>query len=268
MPIRRSSNPPPRGASRSTEPSERRWSLPQLSLTAVRQGLAVLGLGVAGVALLFGVLELWRWCYPRLDQPLSRVEVTSELRYLPREEVEQALAGLVGARFFALELEQMRRALEALPWVARANVSRRWPDRLVLEISEQQPLARWGLHGLLNIEGELFEPQALSGFEQLPLLSGPEGSEALVMEQFHELGYLLRPLGLAISELRLSDRHTWTLKLGAVEVAMGGGLIEERLQRFVLLYRQQLKGCWSSVQRIDLRYDNGVAVSAREGCAA
>lgn len=254
----------PRGASRQASAAPRRsWKL-----NVRRRELRSIAIGLAGLFLLWGAVQLSARVYPLLDRPLSRVVVTTKLKYLPGDQVESALSSLLGTHFFSLDLDQMRDNLLALPWVAEASVSRRWPDQLVVGVTEQQPLARWGEYGLLNLDGELFVPASLKGFEQLPQLIGPSGSEPVVMEQFHELGYLLRPLGLAITQLHLSNRNTWSLQLGSVQVEVGGGDIETRLKRFVWLYQQQLKGCWNNVERVDLRYDNGVAVRHRDACTA
>ena len=75
--------------------------------------------------------------------------------------------------FFNLDVDAVRIALLAEPWVNDVTVKRIWPDSIHVTVIEQLPAARWKEKGLLNTAGQYFEPDAASIPSNLPLLSGP-----------------------------------------------------------------------------------------------
>ena len=52
--------------------------------------------------------------------------------------------------FFAVDLEAAQTAVAHLPWVERAEVRKRWPDVLEVQVIEHMPFARWGADRLLS----------------------------------------------------------------------------------------------------------------------
>ena len=58
--------------------------------------------------------------------------------------------------FFAVRLQDAQDAVEKLPWVERAEVRKRWPDVMDIEVVEHKPFARWGADRLLSVHGKLF----------------------------------------------------------------------------------------------------------------
>ena len=88
-----------------------------------------------------------------------------------------------------------------MPWVYAASVRRRWPDALVVNIEEQRPVARWGLDGFLNHEGEYFPGDFSDRWADLARLEGPEGSEVAMTRRYQNLESLLAPTGLQVVAL-------------------------------------------------------------------
>ncbi len=69
----------------------------------------------------------------------------------------------------------MRARLLAYPWVKDARVSRRLPDKLLIDIVERAPAAIWQNHGqlmLIDPAGVLLEPVSREAMPDLPLLVG------------------------------------------------------------------------------------------------
>src|SRR5215208_418852 len=96
------------------------WDNPRtLNLAAgVLVGLAVLVFTLAGVQLLLRS-ELF---------PLRALQVSSPLKHTTKSEIAAAVNGRFGGNFFALELTEVRAALEQIPWVRSVAVRRIWPD--------------------------------------------------------------------------------------------------------------------------------------------
>lgn len=187
-----------------------------------------------------------------------------------RANVAPRLAG----NFFTVDLQRAREAFEAVPWVRQAQVRRQFPDRLRVQLQEHQPVALWGAEGesrMVNSFGEVFEAN-VGEVEQdnLPRLAGPEGESAQVLGMYQALAPLFEPLELAVAQLTLSRRGTWTLELdtGAV-VELGRGAPEEvlaRSQRFARTLTQVTSKYGRRPEALvsaDLRHGDGYAVRLR-----
>src|SRR6266853_1662063 len=142
--------------------------------------------------------------------PLREIQVTGEVAHLTREQVENVVTREIRGNFFTADLAQARAAFEKLPWVRRVHVRRQWPDRLQFLVEEHKPFARWGSTALVSSHGEVFEAAVNT---TLPLLKGPEGTAQEVVSRYFLFQHALEPIGRHISQLTLSPRHAWALKL-------------------------------------------------------
>jgi cell division protein FtsQ len=89
--------------------------------------------------------------------------------------VQTALDLEPGMPLLELDVHDARRRLEALGWVEQATVSRRLPDRLVVEVKEHRPLALWlGPEGpaLVAASGLPVPAERLTEHRHLPRLIG------------------------------------------------------------------------------------------------
>jgi cell division protein FtsQ len=194
--------------------------------------------------------------------PVQRISVTGELANTRYEEVQEMVQPALAGGFLNADLQRIRTQLEALPWIYEANVRRKWPNALEIHVVEQLPIARWGSDGFLNHEGDVFRSEVGDQWQSLPLLQGPRGTAPALVANYQRLVDLLRPLGLQVERLAVDRRGQVEATLaGGVQLLLGGEEFIERMQRFVALYRGELAVRFDQVQRIDLRYANGVAVA-------
>ena len=193
--------------------------------------------------------------------PLRAIELCTSVAHAPRAELEAVIAQYARANFFAAPIDELRVALERVPWVRRAAVRRVWPDRLEVTLEEHVALARWGAEGLLNRYGERFSGTTDA---ELPLLSGPPGSEAELARRYLRFSELVKPLGSPIERLALSARHAWQIRLASgVELKLGrdAEAAERRLARFIDAYTRSARAASGAL--IDLRYPNGFALQVK-----
>jgi cell division protein FtsQ len=205
--------------------------------------------------------------------PLREVVVTSPLQEVTAMQVEYAARSAVAGNFFTVNLDAVRAAFEKLPWVRRADVRRRWPNGIELAIEEHVAAARWkdadGAEArLVNRDGEVF---AASSNARLPLFAGPEGSAPLILARHRDVAELLLPLGRQPRGVALSPRQAWQVRLDDGTLLDLGrdqakSPLNERLARFVGVYRETAEKLRARADVIDLRYPNGFAVRlARAG---
>lgn len=198
-----------------------------------------------------------------INQPVARVLVEGDLKYLERREVMERVPVFMGDRWLEVDLNHIRHEVETLPWVYSAQVSRQWPHTLHIRLQEQKPIAIWNQHQLLNQYGHIFDREN-KAVQDFPVLLGPEGGERNVMERFLEFSRLLAPLHLEPVRLQLDERYAWnvTLDNGTV-IKIGNNNALERMQRFVFLYQHELAKSLQTVAVVDLRYGSGAAVRWR-----
>lgn len=227
----------------------RTWGLQSMPVLAVT---LVLGLFVGGWKLLDYVGSV----------PVSRVAVTGALLHVDRNSlVERVQPHLHEKGFMTVDLAAIRADLTQLPWVADVSIQRRWPDQLVIDVTEQEAIARWGKDGLLNRQGQVFRPQPLGDTTQLPLLYGPDNMSREVVERYAQMRELLSEQKLVLSDLGIDERGSWTATLqSGVVLRLGTGDILQKMRSFSRVYRAELSAQMDRIAYIDLRYGNGLAV--------
>ena len=196
---------------------------------------------------------------------VRHITVTGELEHtrtgLVQDMVQPALVG----GFLRADLQRIRAQLEELPWIYQATVQRRWPNALEIHVIEQLPIARWGESDFLNHEGEVFRSDSSKEWQALPRLRGPEGSAQAMVAGYQRIVEILRPLQLAIAQLTVDERGQVDVVLeGGMQLLLGGEDFLERMHRFVAIYRTELSARAADVERVDLRYETGIAVAFSE----
>lgn len=198
-----------------------------------------------------------------LGLQVERIAVTGSARQVTEETVGELVAGHVAQGFLAANLNDIRRKLEALPWVYSANVRRRWPDTIAIHIEEQRPIARWGEQGFLNHEGELFAGQMTEDWAHLPRLSGSEGAQRRLVDRYQTLEALLADTQLGVVWLAEDAIGQVSVRLdNGTVLALGNDDLIARMQRFVRLQQDYLGD--QRIARVDLRYRHGAAVALTE----
>ncbi len=194
--------------------------------------------------------------------PISKVTVNGDFRFLDREAVERIMLPHLGTGYFMVDLARIRDDLLSLPMVYQVTVRRAWPDRLMVFITEQVPVLRFGDDAYLNPYAEAFHPQTGLPGVDLPRVDGPAGSETMLLRQFDVFTGLLEPAGLRIARLMLDGKHAWRITLdNGSEVLLGRRDIERRAALMARLFAHDWASERDRVERVDMRYTNGVAVA-------
>lgn len=241
-----------RGQRGQTKRVEHRWLMPLMLACILLGGTGVLAGG-----------------YHYLSQPgrlpLRVVEIKGEFQRLETGAIEQVVLDAIDGGFFSCDMQKLREAVLAMPWVEDVSIRRGWPDRLGMVVTEQVPLARWGDGALVSVDATVFRPQALEGFSNLVRLSGPEGSAQRVVAFFRAAVPVARARGLQISEIELDQRRHWWLRFGdALTVSLGRENIDYRLAQFFRVYPSLTAEPQRVPERVDMRYAHGFAVRWRE----
>nr|WP_315248650.1 cell division protein FtsQ/DivIB [uncultured Duganella sp.] len=193
-----------------------------------------------------------------------------ELKHVNHLTLRNSTLGGIKGNFFTTNLDSVRQVFEAVPWVRRATVRREWPDQLIVALEEHEALGTWGEDGrLLSVKGDVFTANLAEAEEDhaLPAFDGPDGSEKEVLSRYVELRNWFAPLKLVPQALSLSSRYAWTVTLdNGTSVALGreqtSTTLKERVDRLVGIYPQLVEHL-PNIDTIDMRYQNGLALSAQ-----
>jgi len=202
------------------------------------------------------------------------------LRYVSENHVLMRIRELeeLNKNLLALDIHQLRKSIELLPWVKEASVQRILPDKLVISIKERVPIAFARVERgtvLVDEDGILLEnkPETISRFD-FPVLSGLEaGFDVETVTRNKKRIALYRDLiqslddngaGLSkdISEIYLRDTGNVSVIASedTVLVHLGAENFQEKFRRYLAMSRE-LKQKYPLLDSVDLRYSNQVVIN-------
>jgi cell division protein FtsQ len=224
-------------------------------------GAGFLLLVIAG--LIYAIMQLNSYLEDEQRVPVQQIMLSGQRTQIDDAQIESLVRSRHPGSFFELDVDKVLADVQSLPWVYKASVRKRWPNSLQLHLVEQVPAAHWNNDLLLNQYGESFE--AVAPAIVLPSLFGPGGSEQIALEGYKAMQALLNNTQLRVTELFLSERFAWNIRLSnGISLNLGRTEFIDRLQRFIDLY-PLLNKDERAVDYVDLRYDTGFAVGWKPG---
>lgn len=225
---------------------------------AVRDPVRLI-LGIIAYTIAFTVLFLTG--KQLLDLPVRYVRIDGLLQNMDPSMVKAMAAEAVGQPFVTMDLDEVAAAVGGIPWVADVRVTRRWPDTLVVHVTEHQPMVRWGDLEFLDASATRFFIGSTKGFEHLPRLEGPEGREKEMLQTMHGLNRRLESLQQKVGGMTLSARWSWSLRLtDGTEILCGRQEPVAAVQRWLDWLPALEPSRRERVFSVDLRYPAGFAV--------
>ena len=213
-----------------------------------------------GCSLILTGVGLYQGSTALAAKQVKTLTVRGDVRHIDTEVIQARLTPRITDGFMAADLRDLRDELESLPWVYKVNTRRRWPAEIEVVLVEQRPLARWSDTGYLNHQGQFFAATQDGQYAHLPLLSGPEGAEGTLTRRYQMLTSQLEPEGLTIDELSIDVLGQLSVRLtNGVQLALGANELLRRVTRFKQLWSDKLST--QTVEKIDLRYEHGAAVT-------
>jgi len=221
---------------------------------------------VVMVMLFVGLAATAVWLQQEDTLPILHVSVDGKFEHANKNELVKVVTPYVTGSFINVDVAKLRAAGEALPWVKLIQVKRSWPDSLHLVVEEQQAIAQWSDKALVNKEGALFFPPKNSFPKGLVKLIGPKGTSEVMTRQYVELATRFSKIGLSLSKLEMDKRRSWAIQFkSGLKLKLGRADNEQRLTRFVNIYKAGLQRYQGQIQTVDMRYTNGLSVVWKSG---
>lgn len=225
-----------------------------------------LAITLGSFAVLFGLVGA---AYAYLSQPgrlpLRVVQVQGEFQHLSRAAIQETAGAVIDGGFFTCDMQKLRRAVIQMPWVEDVSIRRVWPDKLVMNVTEQVPFARWGDTSLINVRAGVFSPGNIDDYANLVRLSGPAGSEQRVVAFYQAAVPAARARDLHINEIELDVRRHWWVRFDrGLTLSLGREDRDRRMSQFLRVYPRLVADPARQPERVDMRYEHGFAVRWRE----
>ncbi|MCU1299378.1 MAG: Cell division protein FtsQ, partial [Acidobacteriaceae bacterium] len=198
------------------------------------------------------------------------------LQNVTRSQIMEVMGGDIGRNIFFIPLDQRKKQLEQIPWVAAASVMRFVPNRLEIEIQERTPVAfaRVGSKILLiDRAGTLMDLPAGKKKYSFPVILGMNPGEPLStrsarMKIYNDLVAQLDSGGAhysqELSEVDLSDSDDVKVLAnnpqGEVLIHLGSSNFLERYKTYEA-HAQEWRQQFDKLESVDLRYDRQIIVN-------
>jgi cell division protein FtsQ len=203
------------------------------------------------------------------DESDSRLHVEG-LKHAPRDRVEALFQEDYGRSVYLIPLAERRRQMLAIDWVRDAAVSRIWPDRVTVQVTERTPVAflrpvSSGNPDLIDEEGVILALRDTAKF-RLPVVTGVSRSqpEAERKQRIRRLMRLESEIGRhmeRVSEVDLSDvdnlKIVYALGDRAMILHLGHNRFDVRLRRF-LDNREEIVRRLPHSRILDLRLEDQI----------
>jgi cell division protein FtsQ len=217
------------------------------------------------------LIYLLQWSYVNLKSwltdvksvPLSALILTGNNTHVTFAKVREVLIEQQDRlNFFTVEIAQIQKELEAMPWVYSVSIRKRWPETLKIHIVEQSIVAIWNNRALLNRFGEIVEASPASAKQQYVKLYGNDELANDVLTTYKKLHQLLKVSDFDIASLSSDQRQSTSLTLkNGMLLRLGKEQKLDRIQLFLTVYPLiNKKYNVNQIDYIDLRYDTGFAI--------
>ncbi|PHQ81540.1 MAG: hypothetical protein COB66_01870 [Coxiella sp. (in: Bacteria)] len=224
------------------------------------------------LALLIVVVGVVGWLWQRMQDPrnypIEHVKLVTQGQYIPQIDIRKAIRAHTHGGFFSLDIKGLKQGLLYDPWVKNVSIRRVWPNSLVVDIQEQQPLARWGMSGVLSTQGDVFYPASSTIPQSLPEIDGPMSAKGDILSNLILFSSELASLNLSVTKLVVSPRLSWMVWLNnGIRVNLCRSDVQNRFDEFVKLYPRVIGNRAQDVVSVNLCYPNGLAVRWKNGKA-
>ena len=213
---------------------------------------------------------------PKFDLAIREIR---GLRNVPENQILMKLRAVEdqNKNVISMNLDEIRRSLELIPWIRSAVVRRVLPDKLIIEVTERVPIAFARVdHAtfLVDDQGVLLESDSEYPHEfDFPVITGLEAGvepEVLVRNKkrvtlFQKLIQALDGNGAGLSkdlsEVRLQDPGSLAVLLNddSVLVILGAEQLDQRFRRYLGMSSQIKQKC-PQVDTVDLRFQDQVII--------
>ena len=193
--------------------------------------------------------------------------------HLSREEISTELNLAPDSSLWSIDTDHLREQLEVHPWIRSVRFERVFPNTLVVQIEEREPVAvlkSSKQEHLLDVDGYLLPGETAKVHKGLPVLEGltlkyfaahEDESHQRAKEGIH-LAALLSERFSGRPRVNVAHDHTTVVDLPRLRVQFGSDA-EQQWGRFLVLYPSIKSTIGRYRQEVDLRFSQKVILRKR-----
>lgn len=211
-------------------------------------------------ALFFAAWYVWDYTKPK-NFPIRQVKIVGSYDRLDKKTLQDIISSHTKNGFFYINVIGMKYKILALPWVASAEIRRKWPDTIVVTLAQEQAVAQWGASALVNKKLRLFMPPPATFLPNLPILFGDEERLIEIFTTYTQAQNILTALNFKIKAMILQPHQYWELQLdNGIILYLKEPQVLNQLAFLVKIYNKLIHEHENPPKSIDLRYADGLAV--------
>lgn len=209
--------------------------------------------------------SIYKKAFEATHRPLANVKIESDFRFVSQQQLQDIISSRLHGSFVDLDLGDVKLTIEKNPWIEEVSIERIWPDSIKLKVKEHRPIARWNNNGYISNDGKLIIVESNETLMDLPLLSGAEGKSHEVTKNYLVFTEILKNSQLKVTGISVDKKSSWEINIdNTFSLVLGRQRIHERLENFQYVYEKHLKDQKTNIVRIDMRYEQGLAVKWKE----
>tara|TARA_B000000557_G_scaffold264639_1_gene270752 strand:+ start:331 stop:1023 length:693 start_codon:yes stop_codon:yes gene_type:complete len=167
--------------------------------------------------------------------------------------------------FFNINPINIQKELLNHPWIKKIEVYKKFPDKLIIKITERVAIAIFNDISLVDGSGNIFK--RLEKKKNLLKFYADDQKEVKYIYNFYKKFIKFQNLNniqIDISYIKINSIKEFVVRTKANNlIYFGSKNIDERLGRFIQLYGSIELENLNNVEYFDMRYTNGVSVKKR-----
>lgn len=201
---------------------------------------------------------------------IKTIEVRGPVEASGLQEVTRTVENSLNGNILTADIGRVKAALETIPWVRSACVSRLWPDSLYIEIKRHRSVAIWEDGRLVSDAGVLFvsNDEPIERLLQLPAFSGDPQYASQAVKYLPIFNETAAKVGARVKAVKVTFRGSWSVvlesaKFFSLQIELGRALTPDspvnHLRQVVDNLDRAAELLHVYPERIDARYRNAFA---------
>ena len=167
--------------------------------------------------------------------------------------------------FFNINHVNIQKELINHPWIKKIEVYKKFPDKLIIKITERVAIAIFNDISLVDESGNIFKK--LEKKKNLLKFYADDQKEVKYIYDFYKKFIKFQNINniqIDISYIKINSIKEFIVRTKSNNlIYFGSKNVDERLGRFIQLYRSIELENLNNVEYFDMRYTNGVSVKKR-----
>ncbi len=219
--------------------------------------LFLAAIGVAGFQLNSLYQNIW---------PVKKISLQHELKYLNKDALTQMITAKTNKGMWAIDINAIQNDIQKIDWVKSVSIRKVWPDQLVLNIKEHQPVVKFNQQILTNagtkVQIEKEQPW-MKNLVKVSLIDNTHRKVDYLQKTWSEYKAIRRQLeilNLQVNHLTIDEINNWQLEMtNGLSINLGRKQHKSRVDLLVQVFSEIENP--DKLEKVDLRYNNGFAVA-------